>query len=190
MRPLRNFWLATSVMLALIVGIILVAANSNGGKKAMPDGNVSTTTDLQIVSPAFRDGAAIPIQYTCRGQNVNPPLNFISVPSGTRSLTLIMHDPEAPVGDYVHWIVWDIPASTETVAVNSVPVGAVQGLNSNGQNGYIGPCPPSGTHRYMFELYTLDSNLSLPANTTRDQLVKAMQGHVIEQHTLTGLFSA
>ncbi|HEY5549829.1 MAG TPA: YbhB/YbcL family Raf kinase inhibitor-like protein [Candidatus Saccharimonadales bacterium] len=145
---------------------------------------------MRIVSPAFREGAAIPPQYTCKGQNVSPPLNFIKVPPGAQSLALIMHDPDAPVGDYVHWTMWGIPVNTEAVAVNSVPVGAVQGLNSNNQNRYMGPCPPSGTHRYIFELYALDKPLSLPPQTGRDGLKKAMEGHITEEHTLTGVFSA
>lgn len=145
---------------------------------------------MQIVSGAFRTGASIPPQYTCKGQNVSPPLNFINVPSEAQSLALIMHDPDAPVGDYVHWTMWDIPANTETMAANSVPVGVVQGVNSGGEKKYMGPCPPSGTHRYIFELYALDKSLGLPDQTSRDELKKAIEGHVIEQHTLTGTFSA
>lgn len=156
----------------------------------MPNGNGSTTTGLQLISQVFRDGAPIPVQYSCKGQSVNPPLNIMNVPTGAQSLALIMHDPDAPVGDYVHWTIWDIPADTETISANSVPMGAIQGLNSNDENKYMGPCPPSGTHRYMFELYALDTSLSLPAETTRDQLKKAMEGHIIDQHTLTGTFSA
>ena len=158
----------------------------------MPNGNDSTTTGLQIISPAFREGAAIPIQYSCKGQNVSPPLNILNVPDDAKSLALIMHDPDAPSGDYVHWTMWDIPTSTETIAAHSVPTGAVQGRNSHHENKYMGPCPPAGTgvHRYMFELYALDTSLSLPPETTRDQLKRAMEGHILEQHTLTGTFSA
>ena len=145
---------------------------------------------MQLISPAFREGAAIPAQYTSKSHNVSPPLNFVSVPKGTKSLALIVHDPDAPGGDYVHWTIWDMPADTDAIAANSVPVGAVQGLNSNNQNRYMGPCPPSGTHRYLFELYALDTSLGLPSETERDQLKKAMEGHILEQHTLTGNFSA
>ncbi len=155
----------------------------------MPDGNGSTTTRLQLISPVFREGAPVPVQYTCKGQNVNPPLNIMKVPAGAQSLALIMHDPDAPSGDYIHWTMWDIPTGTETIAANSVPTGAVQGQNSSGQNKYMGPCPPSGTHRYMFELYALDTSLNLPSATTSDKLKDAMKGHVIEEHTLTGTFS-
>jgi Raf kinase inhibitor-like YbhB/YbcL family protein len=114
----------------------------------------------------------------------------VSIPETAKSLALIMHDPDAPSGDYVHWTLWDIPADTGTLAANSVPVGAVQGINSSGENKYMGPCPPSGTHRYMFELYALDTSLSLPAETQREDLLKTMEGRVLEKATLTGTFSA
>ena len=143
---------------------------------------------MQVVSPVFREGTAIPAPYSCKGENVSPPLNFVSVPKDAKSLSLIMHDPDAPSGDFVHWTVWDIPADTGTLAANSVPVGATQGMNGAGQNKYMGPCPPSGTHRYMFELYALDTNLGLPSSTDRDDLLKSMDGHILQQFTLTGTF--
>lgn len=156
------------------------------------EGSAKPVTDFQLMSPAFRDGANIPPQYTCKGQNVSPPLNIINCDPQTQSLALVMHDPDAPAGDYVHWLMWDVPSSTETIAANSVPVGAVQGLNSNDGVGYMGPCPPpgSGAHRYMFELYCLDSSLGLESGASREQLQKAMRGHVLDSFTLTGLFAA
>lgn len=157
----------------------------NAGNEAPPQG-------LQIISPVFREGATIPEQYTCRGQNVNPPLNFFNVPPETQSLALIMHDPDAVSGDFTHWLLWDIPANTETIAANSVPVGAVQGLNGSDQSGYTGPCPPpgTGTHHYVFELYALSSSLGLAQGDNRHQLEGAMKGHVLDSATLTGLLSA
>lgn len=150
-------------------------------------------TELKLFSQVFSEGAAIPATYTCKGQSINPPLNIMGVPSGAKSLALIMHDPDAASGDFVHWLVWDIPTSTETIAVNSVPPGAIQGTNSANKSQYIGPCPPAGTgtHRYMFELYALDTALTnLNMETNKEQLQKAMEGHIVAQHTLTGLFSA
>lgn len=134
----------------------------------------------------------MPEQYTCRGQNVNPPLNVFNVPPQAQSLALIMHDPDAPVGDFVHWLMWDVPANTETIAANSVPVGAVQGQNGTEEAKYIGPCPPkgTGTHRYMFELYALDTSLGLPSQTNRPQLEAAMKGHILDSTILTGIFAA
>ncbi len=147
--------------------------------------------EFHLLSPAFRSGDKIPLRYTCKGQNVNPPLNILHVPQGAKSLALIMHDPDAVGQDFVHWLVWDISPSTETIAANSVPVGAIQGLNSAGQNGYMGPCPPPGTgaHRYMFELYALDTNLSLSPGSDRQKLQETMKEHTLDQNILTGLFS-
>jgi Raf kinase inhibitor-like YbhB/YbcL family protein len=147
---------------------------------------------LQIISPVFREGAQVPEQYTCRGQNINPPLNFFNVPAQSQSLVLIMHDPDAPVGDYTHWLVWDMSTTTETIAANSVPVGALQGVNSSNKEGYVGPCPPAGTgtHHYIFELYALDKTLGLPAGSNRGALAHAMQGHVLAEAKLAGIFAA
>lgn len=181
-----------TILVLVIVLIWLAGRNKSEGGKNMPNVNTltSTASGLQLVSQVFRDGASIPTQYSCNDQNVNPPLNIMSVPANAKSLALIMHDPDAPSGDFVHWLMWDIPTSTETIAVNKVPQGAVQGVNSSGQNKYMGPCPPSGTHHYKFDLYALDTTLNLSSGTNRSELVKAMQGHIVEQHTLTGTFSA
>ncbi len=158
----------------------------------MPTQPNITNSSLKLVSQVFGDSAQIPSQYTCKGQNINPPLSIMGLPAGVKSLALIMHDPDAVSGDFVHWLMWDIPTSTETIGVNSVPPGAIQGQNGSGKNQYMGPCPPAGTgiHHYLFELYALDKTLGLPASTSRDQLQKAMADHILAQHILTGLFSA
>lgn len=147
---------------------------------------------MQLLSPAFGDGENIPTQYTCKGQNINPQLTFVDVSTDTKSLVLILHDPDAVGSDFVHWLIWDIPSTTATISTNSVPVGAVQGQNGNGSNKYMGPCPPagSGTHHYMFELYALDLSLNLTPQTDRQKLEEVMKGHVIEHTTLIGLVAA
>lgn len=154
--------------------------------------NDTSPSGLEVISPVFRDGAPIPIQYTCKGQNVNPPITIFNRLPKTQSLTLIMHDPDAPSGDYLHWLLFDIPPSTDTIAVNSVPIGALQGVNDNQKASYMGPCPPQGTgaHRYLFDVYALDTTLDLPAGCKRDDVMKAMDGHIIEKSTLTGTFRA
>lgn len=151
-----------------------------------------TPKGLYVISAVFRDGAPIPPQYTCKGQNVNPPLNIFNPPKGTQSLTLVMHDPDAVSGDFLHWLVWDIPPSTEGISVNSVPIGAVQGQNGSGNGGYTGPCPPkgSGTHRYIFDFYALDTTLDLPANSVVEDVIKAQKGHVLDHSAITGTFAA
>lgn len=119
-------------------------------------------SELQISSPAFDHGGAIPARFTCDGQDISPKLVFGAVPAGTRSLALIVDDPDAPVGTWVHWMVWNIPPQTRESGENSVPAGAVQGLNDWKRYRYGGPCPPSGTHCYFFKLYALDTTLTLP----------------------------
>ena len=152
----------------------------------------ASSNDLQLTSPVFKQSETIPQQYTCKGDDINPPLNISGVPAGAKSLTLIMHDPDALGSDFLHWLMWDIPVATETITPSSVPVGAVQGPNGFGKNQYGGPCPPagSGTHRYMFELYALDTALALPPDSSREKLQEMMKGHVLAQHTLTGLVAA
>lgn len=149
-------------------------------------------TQFEVISTVFRDKSPIPPQYTCKGQNVNPPLNIFNAPKGAESLTLIMHDPDAPGGDFVHWLVWDIPPRTESIPVNSVPIGARQGLNGRGDSGYTGPCPPAGTgtHRYVFDFYALDTTLDLEANSTVKDIMDAQAGHVLDQCSVTGTFAA
>jgi Raf kinase inhibitor-like YbhB/YbcL family protein len=149
-------------------------------------------TSLDMISPVFRKGAAIPPQYTCRGQNVNPPLNIFNVPTGTQSLSLVMHDPDAVSGDYIHWLIWDILPGVDCISVNDVPVGAIQGKNSSGDNKYTGPCPPkgTGTHHYIFDLYALDTTLDLSAGSDLSAVINAQKGHVLDHCSLIGLFSA
>jgi Raf kinase inhibitor-like YbhB/YbcL family protein len=129
----------------------------------------------------------IPAIYTCRGQSISPPLAIGGVPDQAKSLSLIMHDPDAVSGDYLHWIIWNIAPRTITIGENSVPIDAVQGINTSGTNKYMGPCPPSGTHHYKFDLYALDDMINLPGSTSREDVESAMASHVLARSTLTGL---
>jgi Raf kinase inhibitor-like YbhB/YbcL family protein len=147
---------------------------------------------LQLSSKAFEEGGDIPQRYSCKGQNINPPLDIAGVPNEAVSLALIVHDPDAVNTDFVHWIAWDVPASTTMIGEGSLPPSAQNGSNGAGKNGYTGPCPPAGTgaHHYNFEIYALNKQLGLPADTTREQLEQAMKGHILAQSTLIGLFKA
>lgn len=144
---------------------------------------------MEIKSSAFAHNQTIPKKYTCDGENVNPPLVFSKVPEGTKSLALIMDDPDAPVGLWVHWTLWNISPQTIEIKENSVPQGAVEGVTSFGSSGYGGPCPPSGEHRYFFKLYALDAELNLPNEADKAALEEAMTGHVLEKAELVGLYS-
>lgn len=144
--------------------------------------------DLTITSPAFTHKAAIPDRYTCDGRDINPPLLIGAVPDGAKSLALIMDDPDAPGGTWVHWVVWNIPPLIREIEEHSLPAGTVQGLSSWQRNRYGGPCPPSGTHRYFFKLYALDTTLNLPPSTAKADLERAIQGHIVAQGELMGTY--
>ena len=147
-------------------------------------------TPFQLTSPAFADGDIIPDTYTCRGQNISPPLHIQGVPEGTDNLALIMHDPDAPSGDYLHWALWGINPDMADIGEFTVPNGAFQGTNSDGKAEYIGPCPPSGTHRYIFDLYALDAQLDLAEGAAREDVMAAINDHRIAHVSLTGTVSA
>lgn len=143
---------------------------------------------MKISSSAFQNNATIPAKYTCDGQDINPPLKVESIPGGTKSLALIVDDPDAPRGTWVHWVVWNINPQTSELKENSVPAGAQQGMNDFRRLAYGGPCPPSGTHRYFFKLYALDATLTLSSRSTKSDLERAMKGHIIEQAEIIGLY--
>jgi Raf kinase inhibitor-like YbhB/YbcL family protein len=145
--------------------------------------------DMRITSPAFEDGGEIPAKYSCDGENVNPPLAWEQVPAGTRSLALVLEDPDAPHGVFVHWTLWNLNQRLTRIEEQAEPRESVCGKNSWGHNRYGGPCPPSGTHRYEFRLYALDSTLELAGSATREQLGDAMDGHILEVALLTGLYA-
>jgi hypothetical protein len=149
---------------------------------------------LELRSAAFPEGGSIPSQYTCDGKNVSPPLSWSGTPTAAKSLALICDDPDAPAGVWVHWVLYDLPPSTSALpegvpARDEIREGGRQGKNDFRKIGYGGPCPPSGTHRYVFTLYALDSKLDLAAGATKQDLLAAMRGHVIAEGKLTGKYS-
>ncbi len=148
---------------------------------------------MELRSSAFEQGGMIPTKYTCDGPDISPPLSWSDPPAGTVSFALISDDPDAPVGTWVHWVIWNIPASARALDENvpkteTLPNGASQGITDFRRIGYGGPCPPSGTHRYFFKLYALDTTLSLPSHTTKSVLEKAMRGHILAQAELMGRY--
>lgn len=143
---------------------------------------------MRLTSTAFQEGEKIPSQYTCDGDDVNPPLHISEAPDGTASFALVMDDPDAPGSTWDHWIVWDISPDTDEIAENSVPPNARQGTNDFQRLQWGGPCPPNGTHRYMFILYALDIFLDLEEGATKDDLEQAMQGHILAQAQLLGYY--
>ena len=145
---------------------------------------------LTITSPAFENQTRIPVQYTCNGKNHSPELNWQAAPAGTKSYTLIMDDPDAPNGTWVHWVLFNIPENVNHLALaTALPNGAISGKNSWDQTGYGGPCPPQGTHRYFFKLYALDTRLTINSSVTTEDVLNAMQNHILDSSELVGLYS-
>lgn len=142
---------------------------------------------MKLTSLAFVNNGAIPSEYTCDGNDLSPELIISDVPSSAKSLVLISDDPDAPVGTWDHWVVFNMSPSKKEIPKGTEPKGTA-GKNSWGRTGYGGPCPPSGTHRYFFKLYALDTMLNLPQGATKKELEMAMHGHIITQTQLVGLY--
>lgn len=151
---------------------------------------------MTITSPVFKHKTKTPIKYTCDGENINPPLEFSGIPEETKSLVLIVDDPDAPSKTWVHWVLYNIAPSTTKIEENSIPQEALQGTTDFGSLGYGGPCPPasqrgepSGTHRYFFKLYALDTILDAPSGFTKQQVLEKVRDRVIEETELVGLYN-
>jgi len=144
--------------------------------------------NMKLFSSAFENNQSIPSKYTCDGQDINPPLEISGVPENAQSLVLIIDDPDAPMGTWDHWLVWNINHSLTSIGENSVPKGAVQGKNSFGKQAYGGPCPPSGVHHYHFKLYALDTKFELDSSSEKRALEFAIQDHILDQTELIGLY--
>ena len=158
------------------------AQEAGGGKMA-----------ITITSSAFIDGGIIPKKHTCDGSNISPPLSWSGLPKGARSIALICDDPDAPAGTWVHWVLFNIPVTVRELprdipAEKTLDSGAQHGINDFRKYGYGGPCPPSGTHRYYFKIYALNSRLALQPGITKAELIKAMAGHILSEGRLMGTY--
>ena len=145
--------------------------------------------DITLSSTAFTENQPIPKSFTCDGDAGHPPLSIDNVPSATKSLVITLDDPDAPGKTFHHWVVWNIPSSVKQIPAAVLPLGSVEGTNSAGRYGYIGPCPPSGTHRYIFTLTALNTTLDLPATAKSDDVEAAMKNHILARTNLTGSYS-
>lgn len=143
---------------------------------------------LKLTTEAFTEGGSIPSRFTCQGRETSPPLAIEGVPGEAKSLALIVDDPDAPGGTWTHWLVWNIDPGTSRIWEGSVPRGAEQGMNSRQRQGYDAPCPPSGQHRYYFRIYALSQRLTLPPKSARADLERAMEGKVLAQGELMGVY--
>lgn len=183
-----------SIPTNLLLAATLLGCIATGGCSQGPKSATGHVAKIQITSPAFADGQPIPAKYTADAIDVSPPLAWTNVPAGTKSLALIAEDPDASSGTWVHWVIYDLPPATISLAedVLNVPQfknGAKQGLNDFKKTGYNGPAPPPGkAHRYYFKLYALNAMTGLAPNVTKAELLKAMDGHVLGEGQLMGTY--
>ena len=180
----------------LIMTALAITVCSREQKKRTGEVSEERSHDMTISvsSSAFPEGGMIPAKHTCDGNDVSPPLKWTGVPEGTKSLALIGDDPDAPMGTWVHWVMWNIPASVQELTEHvppkpELPDGSRQGISDFRHPGYGGPCPPSGVHRYYFKIYALNTMLDLPGSTRKPDLVKAMKGHILAEGQLMGRYS-
>jgi Raf kinase inhibitor-like YbhB/YbcL family protein len=180
------------VSLFLAIAVVLIAPFAPAALAIREQGKESAM--FQIKSPAFNAEGDIPSRFTCEGDDISPELSWTGAPQATKSFALIAHDPDAPrAGGWTHWVAFNIPANTSRIPENapksgSLPGGGVQGRNDGGKQGYMGPCPPSGTHRYYFRLYALNTTLDLSDKAAKSDLEKAMRSHIVGQAELMGRY--
>ena len=184
----KNFVTITIIVVLLIAGLFF-AKNYKKNLVNMDKINMAKNISgsLKITSSAFSDNSLIPAKYTCDGENINPPLEISGVPESAKSLALIVDDPDAPVGLWIHWVAWNINPKTKSIPEEIQSVG-VNGLNTRGKAGYGGPCPPDREHRYFFKVYALDAELGLSEGATKKELEEAMAGHILAQGELMGRY--
>jgi len=172
------------LIVGIVTGIILLIGIVYYNNREV----VNLEVNKMQIKSIFEQGEKIPVKYTAQGNDVNPPLEISGVPSGTKNLVLIVDDPDAPAGNWVHWIVFNIPVSVNKIEEGSVPPGIV-GVNSWGRNYYGGPNPPSGTHRYFFKVYAIDVELDLDESADKAEVLNAIEGHILDKGKLMGVYS-
>ncbi len=183
----KIYYLIFFILIFLLIGGLLFF-KLNSQKKLEQEIKNNSQTSMELLSPAFNNNDFIPQKYTCDGENISPPLIIKEVPQGTKSLVLIVDDPDAPIKVWVHWLVWNISPSVKEIKEGEKVEGAVEGLNDFGRNSYGGPCPPRGVHHYHFKLYALNKTINLPSSSRKKDLEEAILGSVIAKAELVGLY--
>ena len=183
------------MLFLLTIGILaaLTCAKENTAKKEAK-GVIVIMDTIKIKSAAFKHMQPIPPQYTCDGADISPPLSWSNVPPAAKSIALVADDPDAPAGTWVHWVAYGLPPAVDSLPENIPKIdtlsgGGIQGRNDFHRMGWNGPCPPGGTHRYFFKVYALDTMLNLPAGKTKQEIEKAMKGHILAKGELAGTYT-
>lgn len=185
----KKFWfLIPIILLAVIFSLLIFGQKSIFLKNKESIQQTGKQTNMKISSPAFQNNEIIPRRYTCDGENISPPLAFEEIPEGTQSLLLIVDDPDAPRGTFLHWLVFNISPQTKFIEENSLPNGARLGKNDFGRLTYGGPCPPYGVHRYYFKLFALDTTLNLPEGASFQEVWGVARDHILSENYLIGLY--
>ncbi|MCX9075636.1 MAG: YbhB/YbcL family Raf kinase inhibitor-like protein [Candidatus Methanoperedens sp.] len=183
--------MSLKLLLAISLLVVISGCTIKDNKENLEE--VNKMQSIIVSTEAFKEGGNIPVEYTCDGSDVSPALSWSGIPEGTKSIALIMDDPDAPAGTWVHWVLFNIPPGTQKLP-GAVPGnetlsdGSRHGMTDFGRVGYGGPCPPSGTHRYYFRIYALDTKLDLPPGTGRKQVDGAMKGHILAKGELMGRY--
>ncbi len=172
--------------LTFFIGLLLIAGCTAANQKK--DTEPVKGGEMKLLSSAFEEGEYIPEKYTADGENISPPLEIKDAPSSTESYALVVDDPDAPVGTWVHWVVWNIPADVKNLKQGTAPEG-IRGKNDFGNLKYGGPAPPSGTHRYYFKLYALDTMLNITEGSAKEDLLEIIRGHIVERAEIMGKYS-
>jgi hypothetical protein len=185
----RSVW---TYGVAILVGVVLLQCSRQSSSGELR-GAKAVTAKMQVTSAAFTAGGRIPSRYTCDGPNLSPPLSWTAVPEGTKSLALIMDDPDTPGRTWVHWVLYNLPSDTMSLPEHlptdaQLANGASQGISDFGSHGYRGPCPPGGSHRYNFRLYAVDALLNISGRVTKQVLLDAMKDHVVGTGELMGTY--
>jgi len=182
---MKIFLYAIIFLLVTVAGILAFWKNSQAPVYGEPSRTIKTSS-MNISSVEFKNNEPIPAKFTCQGNGINPELKISGVPENAKNLALIMDDPDAPMGTFTHWLIWNIDPKTSIIKENSAP--GVQGTNGVKENAYIGPCPPSGTHRYFFKLYALDARLDLKAGAGKSELESEIAKHELGRAELVGTY--
>jgi Raf kinase inhibitor-like YbhB/YbcL family protein len=186
-------WAIICASVVTLISLVPISISCGTQQNPTSTGKGEDTMSFMLKSTAFVAGESIPYKYTCDGADVSPPLEWSGIPRGTASFALVADDPDALGGTWVHWVLYNIPSEKRSLAEAlqtqaEFPDGSKHGKNSAGHLGYNGPCPPEGEHRYFFKLYALDTVLNLGPGASKEQLLSAMKGHILEQAELMGKF--